>query len=171
MTIQSFIGEVLPSPTVSHFQIPSSKFQVPRSAALEPGIWSLELGTSVPFRSKLEFRPAGVSPLRVLRTIRRAEYAELIALFFLQGAALGMWFVPLSNVLDAHGLHDIKPFAFAASGVAAFISPLIFGAMADRHASPVKVLRGLAVATAFPMTLASTAIKLRWNPWLVLALV
>jgi len=67
---------------------------------------------------------------------------ELVALFFLQGAALGMWFVPLSNVLDAHGLHDIRPLAFAASALAAFISPLIFGAMADRHASPVLVLRG-----------------------------
>src|SRR6185295_15108028 len=103
--------------------------------------------------------------------IRRAEYAELITLFFIQGAALGMWFVPLSTVLDAHGLRAIKPFAFATSALAAFVPPLIFGAMADRHASPVKVLRGLAVATAVAMTLASTAIKLAWNPWVVLALI
>lgn len=109
--------------------------------------------------------------MRVLRTIRRAEYAELVVLFFIQGAALGMWIVPLSTVLDAHGLHAIKPFAFAASALAAFVSPLIFGAMADRHASPVKVLRGLALATAAAMALASTAIKLGWNPWLVLALI
>jgi nucleoside transporter len=109
--------------------------------------------------------------LRVLRTLRKAEYAELIALFFLQGAALGMWFVPLSTVLDAHGLHSIKPFAFAATALAAFVSPLIFGAMADHHASPVKVLRGLSLATAAAMTLASTGIKLCWNPWLVLALI
>ena len=107
----------------------------------------------------------------MLRTIRKAEYAELVALFFLQGAALGMWFVPLSTVLDAHGLHAIKPFAFAASALAAFVSPLIFGAMADRQASPVIVLRGLALATAAAMALASTAIKLGWNPWLVLALI
>ena len=105
----------------------------------------------------------------VLTTIRRAEYAELVALFFLQGAALGMWFVPLSTVLDAHGLHGIKPFAFATSAIAAFISPLIFGALTDRGTSPVKVLRGLALATAFAMALATTAIGLRWNPWLVLA--
>jgi len=107
----------------------------------------------------------------VLRTIRKAEYAELVALFFLQGAALGMWLVPLSTVLDAHGLHAIKPFAFAATALAAFVSPLIFGAMADRQASPIRVLRGLAVATAATMALASTAIKLGWNPWLVLALI
>ena len=109
--------------------------------------------------------------MRVLRTIRKAEYAELVALFFLQGAALGMWFVPLSTVLDANGLHAIKPFAFAASALAAFISPLIFGAMAARQASPVIVLRGLALATAAAMALACTAIKLGWNPWLVLALI
>ena len=107
----------------------------------------------------------------MLRTIRKAEYAELVALFFLQGAALSMWFVPLSTVLDANGLHAIKPFAFAASALAAFVSPLIFGAMADRQASPVIVLRGLALATAAAMTLASTSIKLGWNPWLVLALI
>ena len=107
----------------------------------------------------------------MLRTIRKAEYAELIALFFLQGAALGMWTVPLSTVLDAHGLRAIKPFAFAATALAAFVSPLIFGAMADRHASPVKVMRGLSLATAGAMALASTGIKLGWNPWLVLALI
>jgi nucleoside transporter len=112
-----------------------------------------------------------VSPLRVLTTIRRAEYAELVTLFFIQGAALGMWFVPLSTVLDAHGFHAIKPYAFATSAVAAFISPLIFGAMADRHASPVKVLRGLSLATAAAMAIASTAIKLHLNSWLVLALI
>ncbi|MSU57163.1 MAG: MFS transporter [Pedosphaera sp.] len=112
-----------------------------------------------------------MSPLRVLRALRKAEYFELVALFFIQGSALGMWFVPLSNILDAHGLHDLKPLAFACSALAAFVSPLIFGAMADRHASPVKVLRGLALATAVAMALACTAIKLHWPPWLVLALI
>jgi MFS family permease len=110
-------------------------------------------------------------PVRVLTTIRRAEYAELAVLCFIQGAALGIWFVPLSPVLEAHGLKLIRPYAFAASAIAAFISPLIFGAMADRHVSPVKVLRGLALATAATMALASTAIKLGWNSWLVLALI
>ena len=99
------------------------------------------------------------------------EKGELTALFFLHGMALGIWFVPLSRVLDAHGLQGIKPLAFATSALAAFVSPLIFGAMADRHASPVKVLRGLSVATAAAMALASTGIRLRWHPWLVLALI
>jgi nucleoside transporter len=107
----------------------------------------------------------------MLTTLRRAEYFELIALFFIQAAAMSMWFVPLGTVLDAHGLHALKPFAFATSALAAFVSPLIFGAMADRHAAPVKVLRGLALATAAAMTLASTAIKFNCNGWVILALI
>ncbi len=101
----------------------------------------------------------------------KLEYLELIALFFLQGAALGMWFVPLSSVLEAHGLRSIRPYAFAASALAAFVSPLIFGAMADRHASPIKVLRGLSFATAAMMTVVGAAIQSHYNPWLVLALI
>ena len=95
----------------------------------------------------------------------------MVVLFFIQGAALGMWFVPLGAVLDAHGLNHIKAYAFATAGLAAFVSPLIFGAVADRHASPVKVLRWLALGTAAAMVLASTAIRLGWNPWIVLALI
>jgi nucleoside transporter len=105
------------------------------------------------------------------RTLPWVEYTELTALFLIQGAAMGMWLVPLSTVLDAHGLQAIKPFAFASTAVAAFVSPLFFGAMADRHASPVRVLRWLSLATAVAMALASLAIQLGWNPWLVLALI
>lgn len=105
------------------------------------------------------------------RTLPWVEYTELTALFLIQGAAMGMWLVPLSTVLDAHGLQAIKPFAFASTAVAAFVSPLFFGAMADRHAAPVRVLRWLSLATAVAMALASLAIQLGWNPWLVLALI
>lgn len=107
----------------------------------------------------------------MLRTLRKAEYAELMILFFIQAAAMAIWFVPLGPILDAHGLHVIKPYAFAASAVAAFISPLMFGAMADRHVSPARVLRWLAFATSALMALISTAVKLYWNAWLILALI
>ena len=108
---------------------------------------------------------------RVFTTLRRAEYAELIALFFMQGAALGMWFVPLTGVLDEHGLASIRPLAFAAGSVAAFVSPLVFGAMADRHFSPVKVLRFLSLATAIAMAAASYAIRSGASAPVVLALI
>ncbi|MDO8544876.1 MAG: MFS transporter [Opitutaceae bacterium] len=105
----------------------------------------------------------------VLKTFRRGEYAELMGLYLLQGAALGMWFVPLSTVLAAHGLSALRSYAFATSAVAAFVTPLFFGAVADRHASPVRVLRWLALATAVTMALASTAIWIGAGPGVVLA--
>lgn len=108
---------------------------------------------------------------RVLKTIRNAEYTELVALFFIQGAAAGMWLVPLTSVLVANGLEIIRPYAYAATGVAAFISPLIFGAMADRHVSPVKVLRGLALASAVMMAIVATTIHAGWNAWVILGLI
>ena len=107
----------------------------------------------------------------MLRTLRKAEYAELMILFFIQAAAMAIWFVPLGTILDAHGLQGIKPFAFAATALAAFISPLMFGAMADRHVPPAKVLRWLATATAVTMAVIATALKDGWTPWLVLALI
>lgn len=107
----------------------------------------------------------------MLKTIRKAEYAELITLYLIQGVAAAMWLVPLTGVLSAHGLAALRPYAYAASGLAAFISPLIFGAMADRHASPVKVLRGLAFATSLMIAVASYAIGAGWNRWLVLGLI
>lgn len=107
----------------------------------------------------------------MLRTLRKAEYAELMILFFIQSAAMSIWFVPLGPILDAHGMHVIKPFAFGATALAAFISPLMFGAMADRHVPPAKVLRWLAFATAITMTIVATAIQDGWNPWVVLVLI
>ena len=109
--------------------------------------------------------------MRVLTTIRKAEYAELIGLCLIQGAAAAMWLVPLTTILQAHDLTIIRPYAYAATGLAAFISPLIFGAMADHHVSPIKVLRGLAMATAVAITIVSGAIQTGWNPWLVLVLI
>lgn len=84
---------------------------------------------------------------------------------------MAMWFVPLTTVLGANGLDGIRPYAFATSALAAFVSPLIFGAMADRHVSPVRVLRWLGVATAAAMALASMAIRSGWSPWLVLGFI
>ena len=107
----------------------------------------------------------------MFRTLRKAEYAELMILFFIQAAAMGIWFVPLGTIIDAQGLHEIKPFAFAASAVAAFISPLMFGAMADRHVPPAKVLRGLATATGLLMLGIGASMQFHLNAWLTLAII
>jgi MFS family permease len=106
-----------------------------------------------------------------VRTIRWSEYGELAALFLIQSMATGIWMVPLSVVFKAHHLEGIAPYAFATSALAALVSPLIFGAMADRHASPVAVLRGLAVASAATMSVVAWSINQGWSPGLVLLLV
>jgi nucleoside transporter len=85
--------------------------------------------------------------------------------------ALAAWMVPLTLVLKTHGLAQIQPYAFATAALAAFVTPLFFGAVADRHVAPARVLRWLAVATAAMMALCCTAIQRGWNPWLVLALI
>lgn len=85
--------------------------------------------------------------------------------------ATGMWMVPLGPVLSAHGLAALRPYAFATTATAAFLSPLIFGAMADRHASPVRVLRWLTTASAAAMALASWSIARDWPAGVVLALI
>ncbi len=108
--------------------------------------------------------------MKVQSETRWSEYAELAALFFIHAMAMGMWFVPLTTVLPAYGYEPIARFALATSGVAAFISPLIFGALADQRFAPVRVLRYLALATAIAMCAASTAITLHWSKGWVLAL-
>ena len=92
-------------------------------------------------------------------------------MFFIQGAALGIWLVPLTRVLEAHGLGSIRPLAYATSAIAAFVSPLIFAAVADRHMAPVRVLRWLGVATAIALGLATTAIGRGWHPTVVLGFI
>ncbi|HZV33395.1 MAG TPA: MFS transporter [Verrucomicrobiae bacterium] len=102
------------------------------------------------------------------KKISSAQYGELAGLFGLQFLALGIWMVPLSAVLASHGLASITPYAFATSAIATLISPLIFGAMADHHVSPVKVLRWLSVASAVAMLAVGWSIQSRWPAPIVL---
>lgn len=96
---------------------------------------------------------------------------DLAALFLFHGMAMAAWYVPLSPVLEAEGLTAIRPLAFATSAVAALISPLIFGAFADRSSSPRRVLGWLATA-AVGLTVAATwAIREHRPEWGVLALI
>jgi len=107
----------------------------------------------------------------VQRANHRVEFVELAALFLIQWMAYASWLVPLTLVLQTHRLACIQPYAFATSAIAAFVTPLFFGAVADRHMAPARVLRWLALASAAAMTLVCAAIQSGWNPWLVLALI
>jgi len=118
------------------------------------------------------FSPPVRCPVPVLKTLgNRIEYGELAALFFLQMMAGGIWQVPLSRILIANGFAALPAYAYATSALAAFVSPLVFGAMADRHVSPVRVLRWLAAASAAAMALVGWAISHRLPGGAVLGLI
>ncbi|MFN7289442.1 MAG: MFS transporter [Pirellula sp.] len=105
------------------------------------------------------------------RDLRLSEKVELMGLLFMHGMALAAWFVPLGPVLDAAGLGQMKPFAFAASAIAALLSPLFFGALADRSVAPTRVLRWISFITAGSVWLISWGIESKWNPFLLWGLI
>jgi MFS family permease len=121
---------------------------------------------------RLAFRIGFTAFIRVAKQrVGKFEYSELAAVFFLQMMGTGTWLVPLSRILSANGYSTLAPYAYAASAAAAFISPLVFGAMADRHASPVAVLRLIATGSAAGVALASFAIGQHWPRGVILALI
>jgi len=99
-----------------------------------------------------------------------AEYGELAALFFFQAMATSMWLVPLSRILNAQGFGKLSPYAYATFALAAFFSPLIFGAMADRHTAPSKVMRWLAIASGLALIPVGISIQNGWSSLAVLLL-
>lgn len=99
---------------------------------------------------------------------RRFERAELATLFFINAGAMGMWLVPFGNVLATHGYSRIIPYGYACSGVAAFISPMIFGALADQRIPPARLLRWLSIGCAAFLALTFFAIEKGWRSETVL---
>jgi MFS family permease len=81
-----------------------------------------------------------------------------------------MWFVPFANVLKAHRLEWMIPYALACTAVAALISPIVTGAMADRHTSATTLLGYLSITTAGFLGLTFLAIEKGWGSGLILAL-
>ncbi|HEX8312002.1 MAG TPA: MFS transporter, partial [Chthoniobacteraceae bacterium] len=55
------------------------------------------------------------------------------------------------------------PYAFASAGVAAILSPLFIGSLADQHISPHRLLRWLALGTGLSLSLAFFAIARGWG--------
>lgn len=96
--------------------------------------------------------------------------ARLCALFFLHAHALGLWGVNLSNVLKSHGFERIVPYVFACNSIAALISPLAVGALADQRMAPERVLRWLGTGAAFFLTLLYFGIGRQWPAGWILVL-
>jgi hypothetical protein len=99
------------------------------------------------------------------------EQLELMTLLFLHGMALAAWFVPMGTVLQASGLGAWTPYAFGASAIAALLSPLFFGAIADRSVPPIRVLRWVCFGSGVLSLLTAYALgqgASGWNVWMMI---
>lgn len=76
---------------------------------------------------------------------------------------MGMWTVPLGNVMAAYGIGQLLPWVLATGAVSAFISPLIVGAMADQRVPPTRILRWLGVLTGCMLALLCRAMESGWS--------
>lgn len=94
--------------------------------------------------------------------------AKLALLFFCTAMPMGIWNVPLMNVFTAYGKAHLVPWVLATTAVAAFISPLFVGALADQRMAPTRLLRWLAMLTGLTMTLTCLALHWRLSDGLVL---
>lgn len=82
---------------------------------------------------------------------------------------MGMWTVPLGNVMLAFEKGHLLPWVLATGGLSAFISPLVVGALADQRVSPTLIVRWLSLATALMLALVCRAIELGWSDSAILA--
>lgn len=106
-----------------------------------------------------------------MNPLQHNKYTDLMLLLFVQSVGAAIWMVPLGAVLKASGFPNLWPFVFATTATAAIISPLIFGALADRHFAPIIILRWLSIASAILIALASAALKLHWSALVLLGII
>ena len=101
------------------------------------------------------------------------ERFKLAALFFMTAHALALWSVTFSKVLKAYGYEDIIPYVGTTSvtaSLAAIVSPLIVGALADQRYSSERVMRWLCLGSGCFMALMFYAIQNHWHWMLVVGL-
>lgn len=88
---------------------------------------------------------------------------KLAFLYFFTCMPMGMWGVPLANIYTAYGRGHLVPWVLATTAVAAFISPLFVGALADQKMSPTLLLRWLSLATGAALALTCSSLALGWS--------
>ncbi|MDZ4289592.1 MAG: MFS transporter [Prosthecobacter sp.] len=98
----------------------------------------------------------------------RASHASLAVLFFCTTIPMAMWNVPLANVFAAYGRANLVPWVLATFGVAAFISPLFVGALADQKMSASRLLRWLTLGTGLALCLTCCSLAWGWSDGMVL---
>lgn len=95
---------------------------------------------------------------------------SLCVLFFLHAAAMAAYAVPFPNVLKAYGLKEFATWAVATGSIAAFISPMIAGTLADRRIAPERLLAVLNFFSGILLILVHCAVQYHWGPTAFLSL-
>jgi nucleoside transporter len=85
--------------------------------------------------------------------------------FFFIGMAPGFWFPALTNILAERGLGAWVPAAFLCAPIAALLSPLIGGAMADHRFRAEQLLGWITLGGSVFVWLAFLALERGWSPW------
>lgn len=101
-------------------------------------------------------------------TSKPTSRLTLALLFFCTCLPMGMWNVPLANIYAAYGKAHLVPWVLATTAIAAFISPLFVGALADQKTSPTLLLRWLALATSAALALTCFSLAQGWSDGVVL---
>jgi nucleoside transporter len=89
----------------------------------------------------------------------------LWASFFFMGMAPGFWYPALTNILNERGLAAWVPAAFLAGPVAALLSPLLGGALADHRYRAEKLLGWISILGALLIAVAFDGLERGWSPW------
>ena len=97
-----------------------------------------------------------------------ARRAPLAILYFFTALPMSMWTVPMSSIFEAHHRSHLIPFILAASAIAAFVSPLFIGALADQKIPPIRLLRWLTIGTSVCMASTATSLALDWPDLVIL---
>ncbi len=99
-----------------------------------------------------------------------AGKVPLAVLFFLHAGAMAAYTVPLANVLHSYGIGDsATTLVFCTGGIAAFISPMMAGSLADRRVAPERLLAALCALSAGFLILTYYAVDHHWGTPAVLS--
>jgi nucleoside transporter len=95
--------------------------------------------------------------------VDRGAFTRLCVMMLLQYMTYGSWWATIGLVLSSHGLGNIVGLAFSLAAIAAMISPMVIGAIADRFFQSQKILAlmhalgGLLLLTLAPIVEAGNA--------------
>jgi nucleoside transporter len=89
----------------------------------------------------------------------------LWATFFFHAMTQGFWYPALTNIMKARGLEGWVPIAFAVVPVAAMVSPLFCGALADQRVAAERLFAWLSFVGAVLLAWAFWCLDHAWNTW------